>query len=72
VIGRVPFQVPVEADSVCSSSGVPVTLGFSEDGLGALSPTGSVGGEVIVALPASLLAVTSTRSVVPTSVDLSL
>ena len=64
-----PFQVPFEAVSVWPSAGVPAIVG-SAVFAGALGPT-STPGELVStsAAPAEFVAVTWTRSRLPTSAE---
>jgi hypothetical protein len=62
----VPVQAPVVAVSVSPSRGVPETVG-GDVLCAASAATASVGAEVAGVSPPSLRAVTTTRSVAPTS-----
>jgi hypothetical protein len=62
-IAAAPVQVPDEDDSVCPSVVVPVTVGSTVLTGGWAGPTTVVATDVPVALPASLVAVTTILSV---------
>ena len=66
VIGTVPFQVPVDTDSVRPSRGVPEMAGATVF-CGTIPATIAVGPEVAATPPASLVARTRTRTVRPIS-----
>src|SRR5581483_8175093 len=65
-----PVHVPGLAVSVCPSSGVPVTKGGFVL-LGAAGAATAVGAEAAVPVPSALVASTTTRTVLPTSADVS-
>ena len=68
-IGAVPVQAPVDAVSVCPSVAVPEIVGGAVFAGGAAAATWAVCADSAVLEPAALVAVTSTRTVVPTSAE---
>ena len=67
MIGSVPVQPPLAAVSVAPSSTAPLTVGGDADSGGRTSTPPPEGAEVAWALPATLVAVTETRTSWPMS-----